>query len=214
MCIICISESGVSQPTEKQIRTMFERNPHGAGYMYARDGVVTIHKGFMDCDEFLKQIRRESFTDSDAVIYHFRISTQGGVNREMCHPFALSKNIEDMKHLDVQAKIGIVHNGIIPLTTNRRDTEYSDTAHFIAEYLPALIRKVSDIKDPMVLDIIGELIQSKMAFLDGMGFVSIVGDFIREDNGLIFSNSTYKERPQYAFYNGKPKAYRPKVNYN
>ena len=53
MCIICASPSGVRQPSASQIRTMFEHNPHGAGYMYARSGRVTIHKGFMDIDEFI-----------------------------------------------------------------------------------------------------------------------------------------------------------------
>ena len=47
MCIICVSKSGVRQPDENTIRTMFRHNPHGAGYMVARDGRVIIHKGFM-----------------------------------------------------------------------------------------------------------------------------------------------------------------------
>ena len=48
MCIICVSRSGVRQPGEATIRAMFLNNPHGTGYMFARDGWVTIHKGFMD----------------------------------------------------------------------------------------------------------------------------------------------------------------------
>ena len=42
MCIICVSKSGVQQPTDTTLRAMFRRNPHGAGYMYARDGKVTM----------------------------------------------------------------------------------------------------------------------------------------------------------------------------
>ena len=42
MCIICVSKPGVRQPDENTIRTMFYRNPHGAGYMFARDGRVEI----------------------------------------------------------------------------------------------------------------------------------------------------------------------------
>ena len=41
MCIICVSKSGVRQPCDITLRAMFRRNPHGAGYMYARDGKVT-----------------------------------------------------------------------------------------------------------------------------------------------------------------------------
>ena len=43
MCIICVSKSGICQPDESTIRTMFHRNPHGAGYMFARGGRVIIH---------------------------------------------------------------------------------------------------------------------------------------------------------------------------
>ena len=90
MCIICVSKSGVRQPGEAAIRAMFNRNPHGAGYMFARDGWVTIHKGFMDLDDYLQAIRAEHFTASDSVVYHFRISTQAGVSLAMTHPFLLS----------------------------------------------------------------------------------------------------------------------------
>ena len=90
MCIICVSRSGVRQPGEAAIRAMFLNNPHGAGYMFARDGWVTIHKGFMDLGDYLRAIREEHFTVSDSVVYHFRISTQAGVSPEMTHPFPLS----------------------------------------------------------------------------------------------------------------------------
>ena len=53
MCVICASPKGVRQPNRSEIKAMFLRNPDGAGYMVARDGKVTIHKGFMNLDEFL-----------------------------------------------------------------------------------------------------------------------------------------------------------------
>ena len=57
MCIICVSPARTRQPSISQIRTMFRNNPHGAGYMFARDDRVQIHKGFMDVDSFLDAIR-------------------------------------------------------------------------------------------------------------------------------------------------------------
>ena len=80
MCIICVSKSGVRQPGEATIRSMFLNNPHGAGYMVARGGRVEIHKGFMNLGDYLRAIRAECFTLQDSVVYHFRISTQAGVN--------------------------------------------------------------------------------------------------------------------------------------
>ena len=42
MCVICVSNKGVAQPTNEQIIQMFNKNPDGAGYMYARNGLVYI----------------------------------------------------------------------------------------------------------------------------------------------------------------------------
>ena len=89
MCIICVSPARTHQPSISQIKTMFLNNPHGAGYMFAREGCVHIHKGFMDIDSFLSAVKAENFTAKDSVVYHFRISTQAGVNPEMTHPFPL-----------------------------------------------------------------------------------------------------------------------------
>ena len=37
MCIIAIKEKGIDMPNEKILETMFEHNPDGAGFMYAKD---------------------------------------------------------------------------------------------------------------------------------------------------------------------------------
>ena len=190
MCIICASPAGVRQPSRKTIETMFSNNPHGAGYMYARDGKVTIHKGFMDCDDFLHAIKSEHFTAKDSVVYHFRISTQAGVNPQMTHPFPLSNRLEYMKALDVECGFGIAHNGVIHLTTDKNEKEYSDTALFITGYLSRMIHGSEDIKDRSYLDYIKALIHSKMAILDGNGYIATIGDFIN-NHGLLFSNISY-----------------------
>ena len=134
MCIICVSKPGVRQPDENTIRTMFYRNPHGAGYMFARDGRVEIRKGFMRLDEYLRAIREERFTAADSVVYHFRISTQAGVNPEMTHPFPLSNQPARLRRLDQSCRIGVAHNGVIRLTSDPDNERYSDTAIFIADY--------------------------------------------------------------------------------
>lgn len=196
MCIICVSKQGIEQPTADTIRTMFRNNPHGAGYMHVRNGHVIIHKGFMDCDEFLDQIRLEKFTEDDVVVYHFRISTQAGVNPEMTHPFPLSSETEHLKALDVECSCGIAHNGIISLTSTKAKTDMSDTALFIQNYVPHILRTPEDLKNPNVLRILQELIgYSKLAILDGSGYVATVGHFIEGNNGLLYSNTTYFDAP-------------------
>ena len=191
MCIICVSPSGVKQSGVKTLRTMFFRNPHGAGYMYARDGKVVIHKGFMDFHSFLMAVRAEHFTAEDSVVYHFRISTQAGVSPAMTHPFPLSNQIERMLALDLTCKCGVTHNGIIRLTTDPTNTRYSDTAIFITDYLSSMIRKPADLRNQALLDRIYDLAQSKFAIMDASGYIATVGTFIN-DHGLLYSNDSYK----------------------
>lgn len=193
MCIICVSKSGIQQPTDATIRTMFRRNPHGAGYMYARDGKVTIHKGFMNIDDFLAAVHAEHFNAEDSVVYHFRISTQAGVNPAMTHPFPLSNQPRMMRALDLTCRCGIAHNGIIRLTSDPDNKVYSDTAIFITDYLSQIIHRKADLRNSDTLECIWELAQSKFAIMDGSGYVAIIGHFIN-DRGLLFSNDSYRNR--------------------
>ena len=190
MCIICVSPARTRQPSISQIKTMFMNNPHGAGYMFAREGRVHIHKGFMDIDSFLSAVKAEHFTAKDSVVYHFRISTQAGVNPEMTHPFPLSNRLERMEKLDTTCRIGVAHNGVIRLTADPDNRRYSDTALFITQYLRVLIQRREDLRDRRVLDTVWNLAQSKFAIMDGGGYVATVGEFLNQD-GLLFSNASY-----------------------
>ena len=190
MCIICVSPRRVRQPSLDTIRTMFLHNPHGAGYMVARGGKVEISKGYMNISSFIDAVRAEHFTAKDAVVYHFRISTQAGVTPQMTHPFPLSNRLEHMRALDVTCECGVAHNGIIQLTTDPANREYSDTALFITQYLSKIIRRPEDLKDGMVLSLVDALAGSKLAIMDRSGYVATVGDFINE-RGLLFSNHSY-----------------------
>ena len=190
MCIICVSRSGVRQPGEATIRAMFLNNPHGAGYMFARGGRVIIHKGFMNPDDYLRAIRAECFTLQDSVVYHFRISTQAGVGPEMTHPFPLSNRPARLRKLDLRCRVGVAHNGVIPLTSDPSNERYSDTAIFITDYLSQIILRRADLRDQRVLDSIFQIAQSRFAIMDGGGYIATVGKFI-DERGLLFSNASY-----------------------
>lgn len=191
MCVICVSKKGVRQPNKQEINNMWESNPHGAGYMFVRDGLVNIRKGFMTLEDFKASIESEHFTSEDVVVYHFRISTQAGVTPEMTHPFPMSDDLNDMRLLECQCSVGIAHNGIIRLTSCK-DSKYSDTALFITEYLPALIRDTEDITDKRVKRAVKALADSKLVFLNDAGDVSIIGDFYAIKDGLMFSNTSFQ----------------------
>ena len=193
MCIICVSRSGIRQPTVSSIRSMFKNNPHGAGFMYARDGKVHISKGYMDVDEYIEAVERANFTAADSVVYHFRISTQAGVGPAMTHPFPLSNQLEHMKALEVTCPCGVAHNGVIMLTTDPSNHEYSDTAIFIVDYLSGIIKCGYDLRDQETLDYIFHLARSKFAIMDGTGYVATIGTFIN-NRGLLFSNDSFQIR--------------------
>lgn len=193
MCIIAASKSGRPQPSERSIRTMFENNPHGAGYMYARDGRVIIHKGFMFLSDYMDAIRSEHFTADDSVVYHFRISTQAGVNPAMTHPFPLSNRRDMMKQLDISCRCGVAHNGIINLTSDPTETEYSDTAIFITDFMTKIIKSPDDLLNQAKLARVYALAQSKFAILDGSGTIATIGQF-NEFGGVLYSNYSFMPR--------------------
>lgn len=190
MCIICVSPAGIRQPSLNQIKTMFSHNMHGAGYMVAHNGRVHIHKGYMDADSFAAAIEAEHFTASDSVVYHFRVSTQAGVSPEMTHPFPLSDQLSAMKALHVACACGIVHNGTIQLTYDPQQHEYSDTALFITRYMAKMLHGTKDIRDAEMIRHLQRLTDSKLAIMDGSGYIATVGNFI-EEQGLLFSNDSY-----------------------
>lgn len=192
MCVICVSEKGKRQPSIGELKQMWKHNPDGAGYMYVKNGAVHIRKGFMKWADFVEAMARENFTADDAVVYHFRISTQGGVKAEMTHPFPLTNKLLVTEMLKVRCSCGIAHNGIIPVTADANDKDYSDTARFITDYMSWIIQYRSDLRDKQKLEQIKMLIgRSKLAIMTTDGEVIELGDFTDVD-GIMVSNTYWK----------------------
>ena len=190
MCIICVSKKGVKQPSKDLLRKMFDANPHGAGYMVAENGKVRISKGYMTFDSFYDAVSSEGFGKNDSVVYHFRISTQAGVQPSMTQPFPLVSNIKNTRVLDCITDLGIAHNGIIKFTSDANDRVYSDTAHFIAEYLADWLKGPKDFTEEF-LDLLADGKKSRFALLDGTGMVYTAGEYVEDYDGLLFSNMSY-----------------------
>ena len=206
MCVIAISQKGIRQPTKTELMEMWRANPDGGGYMFSRNGRVEIHKGFMTFTDFYRAVKSEEFTKADSVVYHFRISTQGGINAEMTHPFPLCSDLGKMSALDIYCDIGVAHNGIIPLTTSKYEKKYSDTALFVANYLSRLIRSEADLLDDFTLDMVSALARSKLAILSKSGEVYTIGEFY-DENGILLSNQNHlfyqNWNDKYIYRNGR-----------
>jgi hypothetical protein len=199
VCIAIVKEEGVEMPSKELLRTCWENNPDGAGFMFYRDGAVRIRKGYMKFKHLWRALRQEGLTVNDLVSIHFRIATSGGVSQENTHPFPVSTSIPDLKALQLKAEMGIVHNGIIDIEPMNLDD--SDTQAFIYSVLAPL-------KDQLNRPSISELISmatagSKLAILDASGF-SFFGRWIDDkETKLIFSNEGYmRQKVKTAYYPG------------
>ena len=192
MCVICIKPKGVDMPSENWIENMWYSNPDGAGFMYATGKTVKIEKGFMTLKDFnraLSELGSAKKLKEKALVMHFRIGTAGGNIPANTHPFPISDSIPVLQKLTCSTMLGIVHNGIIPITTRQKDI--SDTMEYIASQLAPLFRYDNEFyRSKELLQMIGNFTGSKLAFMNPQGEIFTVGSFT-EDSGLLFSNTSY-----------------------
>lgn len=206
MCIICYKPKNVELPDEQELKRMFNKNPHGAGFCYPEDGKVVFAKGFMTFGEFMGALETVTYMREKElpIIMHFRISTQAGVTKETCHPFPLSANLLDLELLNGKADYCVFHNGTIKLTSNG-NKRFSDTQLFVADYM-TLMKKMKKgwFNDPIVNKLITRLIDgSRMAIMNGKGEVVMLGNFT-ENNGRYYSNEGFMDyKSLYADYYDK-----------
>lgn len=199
MCIIAIKPAGVKMPATTTIENMWYSNPDGAGIMYAKAGTVHIEKGFMSLKDLKKALQRlEKTIDvvNTPIILHFRITTHGGTSPANCHPFPVTEKLPLLQMTKSKAPLGVAHNGVIDVKPSRKDI--SDTMEYIITQLAPLYQLKKDFyKHESGKRLIYNFIKSKMAFLDGNGRIETIGDFIAGDDGLMYSNSSYKARTIY-----------------
>ena len=194
MCVAIYKPAGVDFPSWNRLKQCWDTNRDGAGFMYADGDNVHIYKGFMTWRDFKKALKQYKSSDAAKAqpwCLHFRIATQGGVNAGMCHPFPLTDSVKRLKKPITTSKIGIVHNGIIPLTTGVKSSNLSDTALFIKDYMTLLIKKPDYWQAPearQVLTMIDELIDSRMCILSADGHAELIGYGWECVDGVWYSN--------------------------
>ena len=194
MCIICAKPQGAKLPTEETLRAMFTHNPHGAGFMYARNGRVEIRKGFMTYADFTQALRHtlDVIGEDASLVMHFRITTHGGTCPENTHPFPMTADIAEMRRTSSSARVGVAHNGIIR-TVTPRTADVSDTMEFIASVLTPVARKnPSWYNVPRTVRNIEKCINgSRLAVMLASGEIVRIGTWIEHD-GCWYSNDSYE----------------------
>ena len=194
MCIIVAKEKGIDIPSKTTLQTCFENNKDGAGFMYVKNGKVVIDKGYMDFNSFYKRLQkldRKLHLKDKALVMHFRIGTHGANNKETTHPFPISNDTNDLKKTYFTTDLGMAHNGIIPNYDYEKDL--SDTQLFVRDVV-AITKHLNKnfYKDKATLDMFKRVTNSKLCFLDTKDNIIYVGDFVKDENGVRYSNNTYK----------------------
>ncbi|MCQ2449780.1 MAG: hypothetical protein MJ132_06295 [Clostridia bacterium] len=199
MCIAIYSLKGNPVPSDEILKTCFRNNEDGAGFAFNTDnGQVRIEKGFMKFDDFLKAFhkfdKRFDFKNR-GVLIHFRITTHGGTNKSCCHPFPISENEKALKKTSLQSSYAAIHNGIIRLTSDTADKRkgMSDTMVFVEQYLSKIATNKGWFNNAQNFKLIYDLIDSKMAVLNGKGEIHATEGFAKGEDGNYYSNTSYMD---------------------
>jgi len=204
MCIIIAKNKNGRLPNEEELKNSFEYNSDGAGFMYVDNGKVVIDKGYMTYDSFIKHyhklLQKYNNFNNKSLVIHCRIGTSGKNTKGNTHPYPITNKQRLLKSKKVYTdEIGIVHNGIIRGygTING----LNDTQEYISKYLYPLYKNYEDFyKNEGIRENIAISTGSKFAILENTEKIYLIGEFI-EDNGLYFSNETYKPyRFKYSYY--------------
>lgn len=194
MCIVVYKPAEADLPDYEILKRCFNKNPDGAGYMFARNDKVHIRKGYVNFDEFYEHLTRDYMTQDGVFVMHFRITTHGGTKPENTHPFPVSKNVLDLTMLDCYSNIGVAHNGILSISSKLAG-QYSDTQMFITNYLALLLKnnpKYYEDEDTkhLINDMIGDT--NRLAILSNDGHCELFGTF-NEHDGCYYSNYGWED---------------------
>lgn len=197
MCIAIAKPMGVDIPSDEILTNCFKNNPDGAGFAFNYNNEVIIRKGYMKLKDFLDAFHKydEKFNFKNrGVLIHTRITTHGGTNPQMCHPFPINSDEGALKKIEYSSPYAVIHNGIISLTSAEatRKKDMSDTAVFVQKYLTKIAKNKNWFSNEANIELIEELIDSKMAILNGNGSIVMTSGFT-EDEGIFYSNSSYLE---------------------
>ncbi len=195
MCIVTIKPKGHKLPKKNLLETCWENNDDGAGYMFVRDEQVYIRKGFMKFDEFYEDFKSMGLNRNDIIVFHFRISTSGGINSNNTHPFPLSAHPKDLVQRFSSAPIAMAHNGILANDGTTVDGyTISDTMEFIIDTLsyPEVYENLNNKGVKKLLE--DSITGSRIVVLRADGSYTLLGDGWRQKGGLIHSNDGYIKR--------------------
>lgn len=163
------------------IENCWKSNPHGAGFMVAKDNRLILKKGFFSLEDFLNTYKEY---ESENLVAHFRWATHGKKDIDNCHPFMVNDDL------------GFAHNGVIH-GIHKTGSDKSDTWHFNEEIMKPLVNEYPNAWRHKTLKfLLQEKIgkNNKLVFLSADGNVSIYNEKKgQKAYGCWFSNVDFKQ---------------------
>lgn len=199
MCIIALKEPGVDMPTDEDIKYMFARNPHGAGFAIQGDlkgdGVFRVHyeKGFMNVDDLIKALGPKDKLKPFRVAIHCRIKTSGETDQATTHPFPLSSCYGDLRKTSGDGAV-LFHNGVFSGLGGIINEKSSDTQDFV---VGVAMRYLQNAKQPSKISqkIVEEIVSTNrvLVLYPKENFPLIKFGTWYEHNGIWYSNMNYRD---------------------
>lgn len=199
MCLISVLPKGTvkfSDEVVSFIKSGAGSNNQGSGYAFKKAGsnLINVNKGFFNVDALIESYKNENLEVDDEVIIHHRIGTQGRIDDENCHPFIVSKDIEECVQIQTTTdKPVLAHNGMFRNLSKYDVIGYSDTFSFanglmgIPQIMDLYLNNKTEF-EKLFKDTIS---YSKIVFLLPDRDLMMTGDF-QEENGYYHSNAGYR----------------------
>ena len=194
MCII-LTCAPFRRPDEQTLKTCWDNNPDGAGFMFSRDGKVYGNKGFMTYDKLKSALK--SVPDSSPLVIHFRIATSGGIATRTCHPYPVTCSMRLLHASKWVSDCGLAHNGVIDGMFTDDAAGISDTI-FYTKTIVYTVKQTTHVHGEtlatnnratdMLRDTCGG---SRLAILDGSGVIKRIGKWYEVATGICASNDTF-----------------------
>jgi len=202
MCIIIVKPKGVAMPDEQRLENAWMSNPDLSGFMYGGESMTHIHRGYEDAWCLMNDLHKRVPNPTDVnIVFHFRIATSGKIDVTNCHPFPVTSDVKFFDEPHLRAKRGFAHNGVIartPTSWKKEMKTLSDTALFVRDGLSSVpAGGPSDV----FLALVAKETGSKFALLSSKVLAIYGSGWIQEEDGCIYSNSSYLHKPIYTTTN-------------
>ena len=203
MCII-IAKKAEDEFSEKELidasKTASIHNCHGVGFAVKKAGSnnIILSKGYKYHELAIQRLMEFKIQKGDEFMFHMRYATSGHVDDINCHPFIISSKIDEIitPEVVVSNKSVVSHNGTFDYYVDK-ESEYSDTVHYIENYLSAedIIPSMRSIEDASYYQLYSLLRGNRLCIMHPNEDMDIFGSWNTRKNGKLLYSNYYHIQP-------------------